>query len=253
MTFPFFKSHYSIGKSILTLADAKGNSQGSDSVFEIAQEEGLKELFLVEDSLIGFLEALRGCEKHDLNLRFGLRLTICDSLDEEQVQCEHKVIVFAKNAGGCQALNKIYSFAFTQGNGRIDCANLKKLWSAGDVSLVIPFYDSFIFQNLFYFAGCVPDFSFTKLTFCIENNNLPFEGLLTRKIVEYIEKTGGAPTLRAKSIYYKNREDFEAFQTYKCICRRQFSRKASLGNPNLEHCGSREFSVEAWRGEKEGS
>ena len=246
MTTPLFKSHYSIGKSILTLAEPNEDKDGPDSIFEIAAEEKLKSLFLVEDSLIGFLEALKGCEKRGLDLRFGLRLTMCDALDQEKNKCEHKVVVFAKNAKGCQLLNRIYSFAFTEGDGRIDAKNLGRLWEEDNVTLAIPFYDSFIFQNLFYFAGCIPNFSFTAPLFLLEDNHLPFEGVLKRKIKEYVQNTK-ASTFDAKSIYYKSRADFEAFQTYKCICRRQFARKASLGNPNLDHCGSREFSLESWK------
>lgn len=249
MTIPLFKSHYSIGKSILTLNEPTENPEGADSIFEIAEEEKLENLFLVEDSLIGFLEALKGSEKQGLNLRFGLRLSMCDSLNEEKNKCEHKVVIFSKNAAGCQLLNKIYSFAFTEGDGKIDPVNLARLWSEGDLMLAIPFYDSFIFQNLFYFSGCVPNFSFTQPTFLMEDNHLPFDGILKSKIKEYI-KNSSASTLNVKSIYYKQRADFEAFQTYKCICRRQFARKASLASPNLDHCGSREFSVEAWKSQK---
>ena len=246
MIIPLFKSHYSIGKSILTLADPNNDNDGPDSIFQIAEDEKLKSLFLVEDSLIGFLEALKGSEKRGLELRFGLRLTMCDALDQDKNKCEHKVVVFAKNAQGCQLLNKIYSFAFTEGGGRIDTKNLGRLWQEESLLLAIPFYDSFIFQNLFYFAGCIPNFSFTAPLFLLEDNHLPFEGLLKTKIKEYIKNTQAA-TLNVKSIYYKARADFEAFQTYKCICRRQFARRASLGNPNLDHCGSREFSLESWK------
>ena len=39
MTIPLFKSHYSIGKSILTLKEPTENPEGADSIFEIAHEE----------------------------------------------------------------------------------------------------------------------------------------------------------------------------------------------------------------------
>ena len=55
---PIFKSHYSLGRSILTLDIPKdGDEESSDSIFDIAQEESLNEVFLVEDSITGFLEA----------------------------------------------------------------------------------------------------------------------------------------------------------------------------------------------------
>jgi hypothetical protein len=56
---PLFKSHCSLGRSILTLDKPKDekNPEVSDSVFDIASEEGLKEVFLVEDNMTGFLQA----------------------------------------------------------------------------------------------------------------------------------------------------------------------------------------------------
>ena len=45
MTIPVFKSHYSIGKSILTLeAPAKVKEGGADSIIDIALDAGLKEV-----------------------------------------------------------------------------------------------------------------------------------------------------------------------------------------------------------------
>ena len=44
--------------------------------------------------------------------------------------------------------------------------------SEKDLDLVIPFYDSFIFNNHLHLANCVPDFSNIKPSFFIENNNL---------------------------------------------------------------------------------
>ena len=49
---PLFKTHFSIGKSILTLEE---NSKRS--AISLAIESSSKEFVLVEDSLIGFLEA----------------------------------------------------------------------------------------------------------------------------------------------------------------------------------------------------
>ena len=48
-----FKSHYSIGKSILKVSEQKGSKVAS--VFGIASKNKLKQVIMVEDSLIGFL------------------------------------------------------------------------------------------------------------------------------------------------------------------------------------------------------
>ena len=45
---PLFKSHYSIGKSILTLDSYSNKSpKGSDSIFDIAEEYNLSKVILV--------------------------------------------------------------------------------------------------------------------------------------------------------------------------------------------------------------
>ena len=53
---PLFKSHYSIGKSILTLNAPSEDDGGAVSVFDIAKKHNLDKVVLVEDSLIGFLK-----------------------------------------------------------------------------------------------------------------------------------------------------------------------------------------------------
>ena len=81
---PLFKSHYSLGKSILTLAKA-GSSEADEpsSILDIAKKLKLENLYLVDDSISGFLEAYKSCEDAKINLRFGLRLTICDDIDNK--------------------------------------------------------------------------------------------------------------------------------------------------------------------------
>ena len=103
---PIFKSHYSIGKSILTLKNPeKVEEDGADSVFSIAQEYKLKQVCLVEDSLVGFLEAKKTSEELGINLYFGLRMEIENG-------SSYKVIIFAKNSEGIKDLNSIYSDKF---------------------------------------------------------------------------------------------------------------------------------------------
>ena len=98
---PLFKSHYSLGKSILTLSKA-GSSEPDEpsSIIDIAKKLKISDVYLVDDSISGFLEAYKSCEDSKLNLRFGLRLTVCDDITNktaESKEREHKVIIFAKN------------------------------------------------------------------------------------------------------------------------------------------------------------
>ena len=104
MTVPFFKSHYSIGKSILTLEEAGSSTKGGpQSIIDLCKENKLEDLFLVDDSMSGFLQGYLNCEKAGINFRFGLRISVCEDLDEkneEQRKKTSKIIVFAKNKEG---------------------------------------------------------------------------------------------------------------------------------------------------------
>ena len=248
---PLFKSHYSIGKSILTLDAPSEAKEGAPSIVDIALSNGLKSIMLVEDSLSGFLEAKKRCDNHGLELRFGLRMAVgslpSSKKGKKTDDCIHKIIIFAKNSDGCHLLNRLYSAAFTTSGGVIDIPSLKTFYNEKDLLIAIPFYDSFLFHNLFsYKKPCILDHSFFKPLFFIEDNDLPFDKVLRNAVEEYCE-ANDLQIEFTKSIYYENREDFEAYQTYKCICSRGFSSRArTLDAPGLDHCASPEFCFESY-------
>jgi DNA polymerase III alpha subunit len=247
---PLWKSHNSIGgKSILTLSDSTDEG-GPDSIFSIITEAKLNQLVLVEDTMIGFLEAVKRSQALGVQLIFGLRITLCGDAsiskkDSKEDNCEHKVIIFAKNDAGCKRLYGIYSSAFVKGEGRVDEEVLKKIWNDDDLYMAIPFYDSFIFKNTMGFNNCTPHLQSFSPTFFIERNDLPFDSLIEEKVLSYCKSFGHKSSL-SKSIYYNKREDFEAFQAYKCICSRTFGRQSTLTRPNLNHFASREFCFESY-------
>jgi len=247
---PLWKSHYSIGgKSILTLSD-QAQDGGSDSIFSLIKSEQINKLILVEDTMIGFLEAVKRSELLDIQLIFGLRVTLCADAsipkkDSKEDNCEHKAIIFAKNDSGCKKLYKIYSSAFSKGEGRVDEEVLRETWGNGDLEMAIPFYDSFIFKNTMGFNNCTPHLQDFSPSFFIERNGLPFDSLVEEKVLSYCKSFKHDAHL-AKSIYYNKRNDFEAFQTYKCICSRNFGRQSTLSRPNLDHFASREFCFESY-------
>jgi DNA polymerase-3 subunit alpha len=244
---PLFKSHYSLGKSILTLAKA-GSSEADEpsSIIDIAKKLNLENLHLVDDSISGFLEAYKSCEDAKLNLRFGLRLTVCDDIDNKTAESrekEHKVIIYILNTDGYYDLIKISTLASIQGfyyYPRIDCKNLKKLWNDKNLHLCVPFYDSYVFKNNLSYSICVPDFSFCNPTYFVEDNNLPFDEILKSKVKEIT--TDKQPAVKTQSIYYEHKEDFLAYLTFRCI-----SERTTLNKPNLEHCSSNEFCAESFK------
>lgn len=245
---PLFKSHFSIGKSILTLDHPdKVVEDGPDSIFSIAVENGLKELYLVEDNMTGFFEAFRKCQELGIQLVFGYRFTCCTCL-ENQDSC-HKLIAFAKNDQGCKDLNKLYSFINTQSDGKISNDSLFDLWT-DNLVMAIPFYDSFIFNNQLYLGNCIPEFKKIKPIFFIEDNGLPFDAMIASEVQQYAANMKCRTTL-SKSIYYRHKADCEAFQSYKILCNRSFGKQATISSPNLNHFGSDEFCWESFLDKQE--
>jgi len=243
---PIFKSHYSLGRSILTLNEPKDPAEAhkSDSVFDICQDAGLKEMFLVDDNMSGFLQAYSQSTELKIKLMFGLRLTICpDALNktEDGRKNSHKIIIFIRNAEAYKQLIKIYTFAAQDGfyyEPRIDAETLKSLWTK-DLMLTVPFYDSFLYNNKYTDSQCVPDLSFCDPTFFLEDNDVLIDKDLKERVVEFC--SGKYRTQRVKSIYYKNKDDFAAYLTFKCI-----NKRTSTEKPNFDGMCSDQFCYESY-------
>jgi len=243
---PLFKSHYSIGKSILTL-ETSSSKEGSDSIFQIAKDENLSEIILLEESIGGFMEAYLNSQEVGIPIRFGLIFYVVSKVTKdhkEDKKTASKVAIFAKNSSGYKDLVKIYTLANDRlGFGRVSFEELGELWTE-DLYLTIPFYDSFIHNNIFTHKECIPDFSFCEPIFFIENNDLPFDQYIKAGIEKYLKYSKG--TIQpAKTILYRNKKDFEAWQTFRCMCSRSFG-KPSLFRPELKGCCSDLFCYEAF-------
>ena len=242
---PLFKSHYSIGRSILTLEDEEKEENQPDSIIDIAKDNKLKEIYLVEDNMTSFLQAYTNTKKYKINLRYGLRITLTDDIkdkNEESKQKNCKFIIFFKNKNGYKNLINIFTIAAKDGfyyEPRIDYKNLKLVWEENNLLLAIPFYDSFIFNNTLKGSICVPDISFTKPILFLENNRLPFDFLIRNKVINY-SKINDLDLLETKSIYYKNNKDFKSYLTFRCI-----NNRSTLNKPELSHMTSNRFSFES--------
>jgi hypothetical protein len=223
---PLFKTHFSIGNSILRL----------DDVDRIATDNNLEDVYFVEDSMTGFPAAFK---LFGDRMRFGLRLSIFN--EDENQESESKIIAFPNGDQGCKELYKLYTESFDK--------KIKTPWlDYKNLKFAIPFYDSILHKNLNNFSNCMPKLP-KQIQFFIEENSLPYDQLIQSRINECI-KNNPNKIAKVKSIYYENKEDVEAFQTYKCICNRQPGRQASLANPRLDHFGSDRFCVEAWKEQK---
>jgi len=250
---PLFKSHYSLGKSILTLEDSTEEPVSAPvSCIALCKNAGLSHLTLVEDSMSGFLQAYQNSKQHGLKLIFGLRMTICDDAtekNEESLKTNNKIIIFVKNSNGYKSLIKIFSKAARSGfyyEPRTDRTSLKDGWDEDGLLLVIPFYNSFIHRNLLENALCVPEFSFTEPLFFTEDNGIPFDDLILKAVNKITDNGKKNKTVMAKSIYYNRKEDFKAYLTFRCI-----NKRATLDKPNIDHMTSDAFCMESWKEKNE--
>ena len=241
---PLFKSHYSLGRSILTLEDKDEKDDYPDSIIQICKENKMKELYLVEDNMSSFLEAYSNCRKNNIKLNYGLRISVTELMSdksEESRTKSSKIILFFKNKKGYQQLTKLYSIAAKEGfyyEPRLDYETISKNWTE-DLILCIPFYDSFIFNNTLKNSLCVPQFDFTKPIFFIEDNDLPFDSLIKQKALSFAEKND-LKIYKVQSVFYKERKDFKAYLTFRCI-----NNRTVLNKPNLDHMSSNEFCFES--------
>ena len=244
---PLFKSHYSLGRSILTLDMPKEFSdERSDTIFDIVDDitPEIKDIFLVEDSMAGFLEAYTNAKESKKKLIFGLRLTFCpDCLEksEEGRRNSFKNIIFIRNEAGYKQLIKIYTHAAQDGfyyEPRLDFKTLKTFWTE-DLLLAIPFYDSFLYNNKYTDSQCIPDFSFNEPVFFVEDNDTLLDKDMAKAVKKFCE--GKYQTVNSQSVFYRKNEDFLAYLTARCINKRTTTEK-----PNFDGMCSDQFSIEAW-------
>jgi len=253
---PLFKSSLSLLKSILTLNEIPTTRDPDlpDSILEIAQDNNLDTVVLVEDTISSFLPAKMALDSIGKKLVFGLRVSFVDDVDnktDESFNSSHKNIIFPKNYKGYKSLIKLSTLAAYANfykEPRLSYENLHDHWS-DDLVLGVPFYDSFLHKNTLSNSFCVPDFRDIKPTVFIESNELPFDYLIEKAALDFA-KINNLTVEKAKSIYYKNREDYDAYLALKCLNRKQFGTGRTLDNPGLEHMSSREFCWESFLEQK---
>lgn len=244
---PLFKSHYSLGRSILTLETPDSCVEdGPNSVINLATKNGIDKVFLVEENMSSFLQAYTNCKAAKLHLVYGVRMMICPDIEEkteDSLGKSCKYIIFAKNTDGYKNLINIYSLAAKQGfyyQPRIDFKTLAQHWNNDNLLLAIPFYDSFIHKNSLSYSLCVPEMGFTEPVFFVEDNGLPFDDIIQEKVENYSK--GKHEILKAKSIYYEFRNDFSTYLTCRCI-----NNRSLLSSPQINHMCSEEFCFESWK------
>lgn len=254
-TIPLFKSHFSLGKSILTLEKPTGKENDYPiSIFDLVSLNKLPTLVLVDDCISGLLQASKNAAECKVKLVFGLRIDVCEDMtqkDEPSLIKRAKYIIFAKNSKGYETLIKIWSLAAKDGfyyTPNIDFKSLKALWNE-NVSMSVPFYDSFLYLNTFCSHAHVPDLdTFKPVTFFTESNELPFDEMLEQRVAQY-SLTNGVNVIRSQSIFYKSPDDYLAYVAFRCLHNRGTSQKCTLERPELDHMTSDQFNFDKWLAE----
>jgi DNA polymerase-3 subunit alpha len=241
---PLWTSHYS-GRSILTL-DKESPEIGPRSILDICKQNDIKDVYLVESVMTGFLEAYTNCKELDLNLRFGLKLIITDDASgkEDSLKNESKIILFIKNSKGYKDLIKIWAWANENGFyyvPRIDWKNFNKLIT-NNLIVAFPFYDSFVAKNTMTFAEIIPSLNGRPHTFFVEENSMPFDQIIKEALELYCSADHGCTLTPAQSIYYENPENFKAYQAFRCILN-----KSKLSKPELNYMSSDTFNFQRWK------
>ena len=224
---PLFKSTFSIGRSLLRVED----------LIDIAEKGDVQKMILVEDNFYGF----RIINKAFLNLGvpmiYGLRIPVVQSNLSEKPS---KLVFFPKNNRGVKVVRNLYTKCFTSEG---ECLNLSKIENGelDEISIGVPFYDSYIFNNIFHFGLCDLSLDDFDHFYMEEDNRHPFDFQISSAL-----KKLGVVTEKTKSIYYRDKDDFEAFQMYKAVCNRKQGRVPSFSNPRLNDFCSNEFCYESY-------
>jgi DNA polymerase III alpha subunit len=245
---PIWKTHASVGKSILTYEDEEDISDSAPvSVIAIAKKHNLKQLIVIDNSFLAFPNLYKACKKHEIQLIFGLNFTICNDVaqkDEASLSNNCRVSVLMKNSNGYKDLIKLNdaingsseSFYYTP---RGDWNVIKK-YMTDNLLLMIPPHNNFIHINLLRNGKSIPDFGNLKpiMTFC--NIELPYTQILNPAIKTYAQNNN-FELQEVWPVYYYKKDDFKAYSTFRAIHERE-----KFNSPNIDFFTNPEFCIESY-------
>ena len=244
---PVFYDHSS-NKSLLTYWKDKDCVEGGpQSIAHLCKEAGLKTCFGVSDNLLTFPEAQKSLSKEGVDFIFGLELWLCDDATQknpESVLTEHKIIIRADNSQGYHDLIRLYTEIYTNRDYfyykfRFDFKRLKPLWTE-NLTLILPFFDSFVCKNALTVASIVPDLPANPIIFREVDSGLPFHDIIDEALDRF-NKNGFYKEEKVKTVFYTTKKDAKAWMVYRCI-----SNHSSFQKPQMEFCCSDNFSFQDW-------
>jgi len=227
---PLFKSQFSIGKSILT----------AEKILDIAKINQLERVVLLEDNFYGFRVFNKLFQEEDMPFVFGLKISVINT-GGDYGEKPSKLALFAKNNDGIRDLKRMSSTASLNSQNSLVLSDYTKE-DFENLEVCVPFYDSYIFNNLFYFGLSHIDIDHLDPIYFIEDNNHPFDFQIKSVI-----KSLDVKTHNVKTILHHNKEEFAALQMYKASCNRSGGKSPTFQNPNLNHFCSDEFCWESYK------
>ena len=246
---PIFSSDASIGKSILTADEpAEIKDDAPISIWSIAKEYELEKVFILEKSFINFINHYKQAQKLNKQLVFGCRFKIVsDAYDqsENSLLTESNINIWMANSSGYNDLIKLYTVANADKNrfyytGRLQWKDLQQI-NNNNLSVTIPFYNSFLAQNLLEFKHrAIPEWSNIRPRFHIENHELSFDSIIEKAVLSYV-KENKLDVINSHQIYYMRDKDILPAQIMRCIINR-----SSFDCPDLNHFSSNKFSFESY-------
>lgn len=244
---PVFKSHYSVGKSVLTLdKETEITPNKPVSIFAIAKQHNLGSVLVVDENPSGFLEGYETFKDSGIKFCFGLSINVLkDAANQSPESCdsESKLWVIAKNTVGYYDLitlwnkfsidrNKFYYHIRASFSDIFN--NLTK-----NLILVIPPYDSFLHKNYLDWGLDIPDIpAGTIVTYA--DMDLFFNDELV-KILKSYSVNNNLELQEVHPVYYYSEKYFKSWQTLRCIQERR-----SFDKPELNGCISTNFSFESF-------
>lgn len=250
---PLFSTSQSLGDGgIFTVekagaAEKLGRKYGPVSLCDLAKQNDLKRIHIVETKLGSFMEAEKNLRSIGCAMHFGFKVVVCDDMNdksEASLKTESNVIIWpaVDTETVYERFIGIASKAATDGfyyRPRIDWKTIKAMWS-DDLLISLPFYSSFLAKNSLTFATISPDLPCKPLVHREVGQFLPFDCVINNSIDRYVSSTG-AEVQNVKTVYYKRRRDSKQFQVYRCDMN-----GTKWDKPNMDHMSSSEFSWESY-------
>lgn len=235
---PIFYSQYS-GKSLFTFdTPEKAAKNNKQSISKLCVENNIVNPVVVDYKMTGVMELFQNFNPIGLNPRFGLNCKFSHDLENAKTNW-HRIIIFIKNTKGYKDLILIHNLANIKNGGFVSPEIISKYWTE-NLKIAIPFYDSFLFRNtMFEGVSCLPEFGELNPSYFVEDNELPFDDLISSKITKN--------KVSVKTVLYEKNEDFVKWLTYRCAL--NFSNKGknrTLESPMFDHCHSKQFSFESY-------